>query len=63
VKGDELKNIPVPNFTQALQGRAAGVLVESIAVGVGEGIKVRIRGAVSLSGSNEPLYVVDGISD
>ena len=29
VKGDELKNLPVPNFTQGLQGRAAGVFVES----------------------------------
>ncbi len=61
VKGDELKNIPVPNMTQALQGRAAGVFVESNSGRVGEGIKVRIRGAVSLSGSNEPLYVIDGI--
>jgi TonB-linked SusC/RagA family outer membrane protein len=61
VKGDELKNLPVPNFTQGLQGRAAGVFVESNSGRVGEGIKVRIRGASSLSGTNEPLYVVDGI--
>ena len=61
VKGEDVKNLPVPNFTQALQGRAAGVFVESNSGRVGEGIKVRIRGAVSLSGSNEPLYVVDGI--
>jgi len=61
VKGDEVKNIPVPNFTQALQGRASGVFVESNSGRVGEGVKVRIRGAVSLSGSNEPLYVIDGI--
>src|ERR1041385_2152232 len=61
VKGDELKNLPVPNFTQGLQGRAAGVFVESNSGRVGEGIKVRIRGAVSITGSNEPLYVVDGI--
>jgi TonB-linked SusC/RagA family outer membrane protein len=61
VKGDELKNLPVPNFTQGLQGRAAGVFIESNSGRVGEGIKVRIRGASSLSGSNEPLYVIDGI--
>ncbi len=61
LKGDEIKNIPVPNFTQALQGRAAGVFVESESGRVGEGIKVRIRGAGSLTASNEPLYVVDGI--
>jgi TonB-dependent starch-binding outer membrane protein SusC len=61
LKGDEVKNIPVPNFTQALQGRAAGVFVESESGRVGEGIKVRIRGSGSLTASNEPLYVVDGI--
>ncbi|HZY77872.1 MAG TPA: TonB-dependent receptor [Cyclobacteriaceae bacterium] len=61
LKGDEVKNIPVPNFTQALQGRAAGVFVESQSGRVGEGIKVRIRGSGSLTASNEPLYVVDGI--
>jgi TonB-linked SusC/RagA family outer membrane protein len=61
LKGDDVKNIPVPNFTQALQGRAAGVFVESESGRVGEGIKVRIRGAGSLTASNEPLYVIDGI--
>jgi len=61
IKGEDLKNVPVPNFTQALQGRAAGVFVESESGRVGEGIKVRIRGAGSLNASNEPLYVVDGI--
>ncbi len=61
LKGDDVKNIPVPNFTQALQGRAAGVFVESESGRVGEGIKVRIRGSGSLTASNEPLYVVDGI--
>jgi TonB-dependent starch-binding outer membrane protein SusC len=61
VKGSDIKNIPVPNMTQALQGRAAGVFVEGNSGRVGEGIKVRVRGASSLSASNEPLYVVDGI--
>ena len=61
VKGEEVKDVPVPNFTQALQGRAAGVFVESQNGKVGEGIKIRIRGAGSISASNEPLYVVDGI--
>ena len=61
VKGDEVKNTPVANFNQALQGRASGVFVESQSGKVGEGIKVRIRGAGSISASNEPLYVVDGV--
>jgi TonB-dependent starch-binding outer membrane protein SusC len=61
VKGEEIKNMPVPNLNQALQGRAAGVFVESQNGKVGEGIKVRIRGTGSVNSSNQPLYVVDGI--
>nr|WP_214448810.1 TonB-dependent receptor [Flavihumibacter rivuli] len=61
VKGSEVANTPVPNFNQALQGRAAGVFVESNSGKVGEGVKVRIRGTGSLSASNDPLYVIDGI--
>ncbi len=61
VKGTEVANTPVTNINQALQGRAAGVFVESLSGRVGEGVKVRIRGAGSISASNSPLYVVDGI--
>lgn len=61
VKGAEVANTPVPNFNQALQGRAAGVFVEANNGKVGEGVKVRIRGAGSISAANDPLYVVDGV--
>jgi len=61
VKGAEVQNMPVPNLNQALQGRAAGVFVESQNGKVGEGIKVRIRGSGSVNSSNQPLYVVDGV--
>lgn len=61
IKGEEIVNTPVPNMTQAIQGRAAGVFVEANSGKVGEGVKVRIRGAGSISASNDPLYVVDGI--
>ncbi|REA58842.1 SusC/RagA family TonB-linked outer membrane protein [Dyadobacter luteus] len=61
IKGADIQNTPVPNFNQALQGRAAGVFVESNSGKVGEGIKVRIRGTGSISASNDPLYVIDGI--
>jgi TonB-dependent starch-binding outer membrane protein SusC len=61
VKGTEVANLPVPSFTQALQGRAAGVFVEANNGKVGEGVKVRIRGTGSIGASNEPLYVVDGV--
>src|SRR5690606_9426333 len=61
VKGDDIANVPVPNFTEALQGRMAGVFVESSSGKVGEGVKVRVRGTSSISSGSDPLYVVDGV--
>lgn len=48
-------------FDQALQGRAAGVMVTTNSAQPGGGISVNIRGISSLSGSTEPLYVIDGV--
>ena len=61
LKGAEIANIPVPTFQEAIQGRMAGVFVESSSGKVGEGVKIRVRGSTSISGGNEPLYVIDGI--
>jgi TonB-linked SusC/RagA family outer membrane protein len=61
IKGADIEHMPVPDLNQAMQGRAAGVFVESQNGKVGDDIKVRIRGAASINGSNQPLYVVDGI--
>ena len=61
VSGEELENIPVPSLEQAMQGRAAGVFIESNSGKLGQGIKVRVRGSSSVTASNQPLYVVDGI--
>ncbi|MBT1706565.1 TonB-dependent receptor plug domain-containing protein, partial [Chryseosolibacter indicus] len=46
---------------QAIQGRAAGVYVTQNTGAPGGGISVNIRGVNSINGSNEPLYVVDGV--
>lgn len=46
---------------QAIQGRAAGVYITQNSGQPGGGISVNIRGVNSISGSNEPLYVVDGV--
>ncbi|MGK7392035.1 MAG: SusC/RagA family TonB-linked outer membrane protein [Candidatus Cyclobacteriaceae bacterium M2_1C_046] len=61
VSGDAIENVPVPSFEQAIQGRAAGVYIQSQNGKVGQGINIRIRGASSVTAGNEPLYVVDGI--
>lgn len=62
VSSKELMKLPVANVAQALQGRAAGVLVTQNTGAPGEGVAVRIRGAGSISSSNDPLYIVDGIA-
>jgi TonB-linked SusC/RagA family outer membrane protein len=46
---------------QAIQGRAAGVYVTQNSGQPGGGISVNIRGVNTINGSNEPLYVIDGI--
>ncbi len=61
VNAKDLENIPVTSFESAIQGKAAGVFVESQNGKVGQGIKVRVRGSASVSAGNDPLYVVDGI--
>lgn len=50
------------NIDQALQGRIAGVQVTQNSGQPGGATSIRIRGASSITGSNEPLYVIDGIS-
>jgi TonB-linked SusC/RagA family outer membrane protein len=61
VSGEAIQNIPVTSFEQAIQGRAAGVLMTSQNGKLGQAINIRIRGSSSISASNEPLYVVDGM--
>lgn len=58
---DDLGNQPVVDLEQSTQGRAAGVFVQNSGGQLGQGTKVRIRGGSSLTGSNDPLYVVDGV--
>ncbi|PTX18988.1 TonB-linked SusC/RagA family outer membrane protein [Pontibacter mucosus] len=61
VSGEDIANIPTPSLESALQGRAAGVYINQGSGKLGQGINIRIRGAASVSASNQPLYVVDGI--
>jgi TonB-linked SusC/RagA family outer membrane protein len=61
VKAADIADMPVPTFDQALQGKAAGVLITAGSGKVGGGVQIRVRGQSSVSASNEPLFVVDGI--
>ncbi len=60
VKPQELNAMPQGNIVNQLQGRVAGVNVTQDAR-PGETAKIRIRGISSISGANDPLYVVDGV--
>ena len=57
----DLTKVPQTNFVNSLSGRVAGLTVNSSASGVGGSVKVTLRGNKSAQGSNQPLYVVDGI--
>jgi len=61
LKGEELTVVPVVNAINGLQGKVAGVNITQNATGAAGSSRVVIRGASSLTGNNQPLYVVDGI--
>ena len=61
VNGEKLNQIAATNAAQALQGRVAGVLMTQTSSKPGEEMQIRIRGQRSLSASNDPLIVLDGI--
>lgn len=52
---------PTGTFVNSLNGKVAGVTINSSSTGVGGGSRVVMRGAKSLSGNNNALYVIDGI--
>ncbi len=61
VKASQLENLPSVSLDKALQGKAAGVLVQSNNGIPGGSINVRIRGEGSIGAGNNPLYIVDGV--
>lgn len=61
INASQLEKEPVMNVASALQGKAAGVQVSLASAKPGEPVKIRVRGSTSLEGTNEPLYVIDGI--
>ncbi|KAA6433611.1 SusC/RagA family TonB-linked outer membrane protein [Rufibacter glacialis] len=61
VKGADVAQTQRENFVNALAGRVAGVDVQSTSGLPGASASITIRGVSSLSGSNQPLFVVDGL--
>ncbi|MEY4612011.1 MAG: hypothetical protein RL246_2330, partial [Bacteroidota bacterium] len=56
----DLKDLPVTQIAQKLQGQLAGVQINQTTGKPGTGMNVRIRGQLSVSAGSDPLYVVDG---
>ncbi len=61
VKSDELNRVKDPNLMNAIAGKTAGVVITKGNGGPGASAKVLIRGNKSITGNNQPLYVIDGI--
>ena len=61
VRADQLSRAGTGNAIQALQGKIAGAQISQNSGDPAGGISVRLRGAKSLLGSSEPLYVIDGV--
>src|SRR5690606_10136441 len=61
VKSEDLNQLPMQRVDQALQGRDPGVMVLKPSGQPGGKTTIRIRGMNSITGSNQPLVVVDGL--
>lgn len=61
VKQDELTRVKDANLINSLNGKIAGVNIQTSSSGVGGATKVVMRGVKSIEGSNNALYVIDGV--
>lgn len=60
INGAELQDIPAAEFGQRLNGKTTGLQINQVTGRPGQAMTFRIRGAATMSGSNSPLFVVDG---
>lgn len=61
VSAESFKDRPIARVDQALTGQIAGVKTRSTTGKPGEPLEIRVRGTASITASNSPLYVIDGI--
>ncbi|RFZ82979.1 TonB-dependent receptor [Mucilaginibacter terrenus] len=61
IAAKEIGNTPVTTLEQAIQGKAAGVVIQANNGKLGQGIKISVRGTSSISAGTQPLIVLDGI--
>ena len=61
IKSDQLNKTGDPSVTSALQGKVAGLQMNTAGTGLGGSTKITIRGNSSLSDNNQPLWIIDGV--
>jgi TonB-linked SusC/RagA family outer membrane protein len=61
IKSKDLENLKQVSVDQMIQGKAAGVSVTNNSGQPGGAVSIRVRGTTSISGTNEPLYIIDGV--
>jgi len=61
VGAKDLKDIPVNSAAEALNGRLAGVTATTAEGSPDADIRIRVRGGMSITGDNSPLYILDGV--
>jgi TonB-linked SusC/RagA family outer membrane protein len=60
ISGNEIQNLPVTSYEQAIQGRTPGVQISSPSGELGAALRIRVRGSSSVTANNQPLVVIDG---
>ncbi|MFT3681457.1 MAG: TonB-dependent receptor [Ferruginibacter sp.] len=61
ITAKDIKDVPINNAAEALTGRLAGVQVTTSEGAPDADVKIRVRGGGSITQSNDPLYIVDGV--
>ncbi len=61
LSAEELKQVPVTSIDQTLQGKVAGLVINTTSGTPGSEQQIRIRGVSSFSATNDPLLVIDGV--
>ncbi|HEY0674100.1 MAG TPA: TonB-dependent receptor plug domain-containing protein, partial [Longimicrobiales bacterium] len=61
LRPEQAKEVPITSINQVMQGRMPGVQITQNSGTPGAALSVRVRGSSSISGGNEPLYVIDGV--
>ena len=61
VSGEDVSRVAAQTVEQAMQGKVVGASIQANSGAPGGGMQMRLRGVTSITGSSEPLYVVDGV--